>query len=78
MIEPIRKLMPPIDDDDGFASHRLGRVGEMRYELEQLPGRATARLFKARLVELHESARVAILEAPGREGMNTDDLPDLL
>ena len=53
--------MPPIDDDDAFGSHGLGGVEEMRLELQQLPDRAAERLFKALLVELHESARVAIL-----------------
>ena len=43
--------------DDTFALHVLGRIEEMRFELEQLKDRAAARRFKVRIVELQESSR---------------------
>jgi len=43
--------------DDAFALQVLGRIREMRHELERLRDRAQARNFKSRLVELHESCR---------------------
>lgn len=47
--------MPPTDD--AFALRVLGRIHELRHELEHLRDRGHARAFKARLVELHESCR---------------------